>query len=315
MRKAHSMELTTSRSKSNSEPSSSQSSSKSEDVDTKKLDNVEQKKKFATPLDRETINDLRRSRLCFYCKGPYDLNHDYPLKPKGQHRHMEWYFEGEDITDFSDQQAVLVDIGAENSKIEVETKRELEPPKAHMSSMRREGSFRLQGLLPSQRVISLLDTGATHNFIDAQLVERCGIQTHEFEGIRVRVVDAYIHKCEKMVPDLPMKLNNCEFTAGFYVVNMGDTEVILGMKWLHAIGEFTLNLCEMEMKFKIDGVPHVLKAIKDSNLKVITIRRMERLVRHSIPRMRGVESNFQHLALSLHADKQIRGGRTVMSPL
>lgn len=36
MRKARSMELTTSRSKSNSEPSSSQTGSKSEDVDTKK---------------------------------------------------------------------------------------------------------------------------------------------------------------------------------------------------------------------------------------------------------------------------------------
>lgn len=96
---------------------------------------LSKRKKIAAPLDRETINDLRRRRLCFYCKGPYDLNHDCPLKPKGQNRHMEWYFEGEDMTDFSDQQAVPKDTGAENSKIEVETEGELEPPEAHMSSM------------------------------------------------------------------------------------------------------------------------------------------------------------------------------------
>lgn len=69
-----------------------------------------------------------------------------------------------------------------------------------------------------------------------------------------------------MIPDLPMKLNNYEFKVDFYVVNMGDMDVVLGMKWLHAFGEFTLNLREMKMKFKFDRTTHVLKAIKDINM-------------------------------------------------
>lgn len=63
---------------------------------------------------------------------------------------------------------------------------------------------------------------------------------------------------------------------------MGNTDVVLGMKWLHAIGEFTLNLRDMEMKFKVDGTIHILKAIKDNNLKVITLKRMERLIKHDM---------------------------------
>lgn len=95
----------------------------------------------------------------------------------------------------------------------------------------------------------MLDTGATHNFIDARLVERCGIHTQSFEGIRVKVANGYILKCDRMIPDFPTRLNNFEFKADFYVVNMDDTDVVLGIKWLHDIGEFTLNLHEMEMKF------------------------------------------------------------------
>jgi hypothetical protein len=75
-------------------------------------------------------------------------------------------------------------------------------------------------------------------------------------------------------------LNNFEFKANFYVVNMGDIDMVLGMKWLHDIREFTLNLCEMEKRFKMDGRTHVLKAIKDTSCKMISFKRMERLMCH-----------------------------------
>lgn len=99
----------------------------------------------------------------------------------------------------------------------------------------------------------MLDIGTMHNFIDARLVERRGIQTEEFEGIRVRVVDGYTLKCDRMTSGLPLGINNFDFKADFYVVTMGDTNVVLGMKWLHDIGIFTLNLREMEMRFTVDG--------------------------------------------------------------
>ena len=42
------------------------------------------KGKSTTPLDMETLNDLRRKKLCFYCKGPYDRDQDFPIRPKGK---------------------------------------------------------------------------------------------------------------------------------------------------------------------------------------------------------------------------------------
>lgn len=110
----------------------------------------------------------------------------------------------------------------------------------------------MRGVLAGQKVITLLDTGATHNFIDARLVEKRGIQTEEFEGIRVRVADGYTLKCNRMITQLPLRVNNYEFKTDFYVVQMGDTDLVLGMKWLHELGKFTLDLQEMEMSFTIN---------------------------------------------------------------
>ena len=140
----------------------------------------------------------------------------------------------------------------------------------------------MQGVLSGQKIITLLDTGVTHNFIDTRLVERRGILTEKFEGIRVKVVDGFTLRCDKMISKLPMRLNNYEFKADFYVVNMGEIDMVLGMTWLHDIGIFTLNLCEMEMRFEMDGKTHMLKALKDTSCKTISLRKMEHLLHHDM---------------------------------
>jgi len=55
-------------------------------------------------------------------------------------------------------------------------------PIAHISSIQRDGLFRIRGVLGGQQCITLLDTGATHNFIDEGLVTKRGLKTEEFEG-------------------------------------------------------------------------------------------------------------------------------------
>ncbi|GLJ35771.1 hypothetical protein SUGI_0718350 [Cryptomeria japonica] len=105
--------------------------------------------------------------------------------------------------------------------------------------------------------------GATHNFIDEKLVARHGIQTREFEGMCVKVVDSYTLTCNKMITDLLMRLSDYEFKVDFYVVNMGDMDVVLGMTWVHAIEELTLNVKHMELRFEANGRKHVIKSITD----------------------------------------------------
>ena len=84
-------------------------------------------------------------------------------------------------------------------------------------------------------------------------MERHGIINEEFEGLRVKVVDGYTLCCDKMVRDLPLRLNNYEFKAEYDVVNMGDMDIVLGMQWLHSLKEVTLRLEDMEIRFEVNG--------------------------------------------------------------
>lgn len=66
------------------------------------------------------------------------------------------------------------------------------------------GSFGIRGVLNGQWVITLLDTRATHNFIDEGLVARCGLKTEEFEGFKARVADGFTLKCNRRIPNITL---------------------------------------------------------------------------------------------------------------
>ena len=73
-------------------------------------------------------------------------------------------------------------------------------------------------------------------------MERHRIQKKKFGAIRVRVGDGYVLNYDHNIIGLPLEVNNYAFKADFYVVPMRDTDIVLGMSWLHDIGEFTFNL-------------------------------------------------------------------------
>lgn len=85
MKKARSMDFTTPTSKFTSKGTFS-------NHDNKKFPKKEEKAKgkLTFLFDSETLNDLRKRRLCFYCKGPYDINHDFPMKSKGKSNRAIW---------------------------------------------------------------------------------------------------------------------------------------------------------------------------------------------------------------------------------
>jgi hypothetical protein len=76
---------------------------------------------------------------------------------------------------------------------------------------------------------ALVDGGATHNFIDVSLVVRRGLHTEEFEGFHVAVENGYTMKFLDMIPDLEVKLGNYTMTDTFYVVDLSDTDAVLGV--------------------------------------------------------------------------------------
>jgi hypothetical protein len=108
----------------------------------------------------------------------------------------------------------------------------------------------IRGIIQGQWEIALIDGGATHNFIDASLVSRQALQTEEFEGFDVAVADGHTMECLDRIPNLEMKLGNYTVRDTFYVVDLSDTDVVLGVQWMITLGKITTNYQTLEMGFR-----------------------------------------------------------------
>ena len=84
---------------------------------------------------------------------------------------------------------------------------------------------------------ALLDSGATHNFIDQRTVKTLGLGTRSLpQPLRVNNVDGTENRSGGITEycNLWLKQGSVTVKQGFYVANLGRDRVILGHPWFKA---------------------------------------------------------------------------------
>ena len=107
------------------------------------------------------------------------------------------------------------------------------PNKARMvvlSTVPRYHTIRCRSVVLGQRTSVLVDGGATHNFIDADMVEKRKIQIEPFDGFTIVIPSHNTMQCKTWVPKLQVTVGNYTFVDSFYVVDVVDTNVVLGVQ-------------------------------------------------------------------------------------
>ena len=87
--------------------------------------------------------------------------------------------------------------------------------------------------------------------------------------------------CTKWIPKLQVTLGNHTTTNNFYVVNVPDTNVVLGVQWLYSLGENTVNYQVPEMRLKnLEWKPILLRGMHTYPNQVLCSHNMRSILRH-----------------------------------
>ena len=92
----------------------------------------------------------------------------------------------------------------------------------------------------------MLDSGATLNFINSFLVKQKCLLTKAHVGFQVKVARGTFLPCTYLVPQLSITMANDTLTKGFFIVDLADMEVILGIQWMETLDEYT-------QEFQVNG--------------------------------------------------------------
>jgi hypothetical protein len=80
---------------------------------------------------------------------------------------------------------------------------------------------------------------------------------------------------------LAMKLGNYTLTNDLDVVDLVDTNIVLGVQWLHSLWEFTMNYQVMEMKFNTtNNNKVVLRGMSNGGPKIVSNKSMKAIFRN-----------------------------------
>jgi hypothetical protein len=151
---------------------------------------------------------------------------------------------------------------------------------ASISGVPKYNTFGMRGVLQGQRVSVLIDGGPSHNFIDSTLLQRRHIPTVEFEGFKVEVAGGNTMPCNRYIPGMKLTSGRHDLAQDFYVMDLPDTNIILGVQRLSTLEPITTNYKTMEMSFSEEsGRKVLLRGMSGNTTRVVTTKRMEAIFR------------------------------------
>jgi len=90
-------------------------------------------------------------------------------------------------------------------------------------------TMRIVGFLRLHQVIILIDSGSTHNFVDAKLAATLGIQPQPQEGIRVQVANGQEVVSPGRSREVEIKMQGSVFRSSLFILPLAGCDVVLGI--------------------------------------------------------------------------------------
>jgi hypothetical protein len=102
-------------------------------------------------------------------------------------------------------------------------------------------TLKIEGYIKKKKVIVLIDSSSTHNFIHYKLAKALNFFVYQMPELQVMIADGGTMNCSG-------KCNKINLTMGEYVMNspmisipMGGADVVLGIQWLQSLGIMAFN--------------------------------------------------------------------------
>jgi hypothetical protein len=166
----------------------------------------------------------------------------------------------------------------ETDPIEIEDKPEDEPVISiyALTGTPSPQTMRIHGALGKLSVTVLMDSGSTHNFINAEVAQQLGLKPTHFDAMQVMVASGEKLRCTGMCAGLLLWLQGELFVIDFFLLPMDVCEVVLGTQWLRTLGPIWWDFKRLQMNFSWKGRRVDLRGLKPPVHQVVDNRVMDR---------------------------------------
>ena len=138
-----------------------------------------------------------------------------------------------------------------------------------MTEETKEQSMRMRGYIGNAKVVILIDSGATCNFISEEFVRVRGLDITPTRSFGVKVGGGRIIRSSGKCINVPLEVQGIKFIEEFYLFDLGELDVVLGFSWLAKLGETRANWGRLRLSWQISQIWVIIHG--DPDLSVIDI--------------------------------------------
>ncbi|XP_031263269.1 uncharacterized protein LOC116121451 [Pistacia vera] len=139
-------------------------------------------------------------------------------------------------------------------------------------------TLKIRGQLGRESVIVLVDSGASHNFIAHELVQKLGIPVEGKKAFGVMVGNGVTVRGEGICRGVNMQIQGVKVVQDFFPFDLGGADVVLGVSWLSSLGDVCANWRNLTMAFEVEGKRVMLQGDPSLVKTVVSLKAMLRSV-------------------------------------
>lgn len=129
---------------------------------------------------------------------------------------------------------------------------------------------KMWGSIGKTKVLVMIDSGATHNFISPTTVMNAQLHQENLGEMKIKVGTCIIVSGSSVCRKVPLTVQSVDLTNDFIVLEPGSVDIILGVQWLRTIGKCEVDWEEQILSYWAKGTKCTLQGDKSIKCKEIT---------------------------------------------
>jgi hypothetical protein len=139
-------------------------------------------------------------------------------------------------------------------------------------------TLKLIDYIKHRKVIILVDSGITHNFIQCHIAQetQCYIVVNNFQ---IMIANGGSIKCGGNCENVCLQICDYHLKSHMFSINMGGCDIVLGADWLRTLGSILMDFKYLTMQFDQEGHQYKFQGITASSPEIISSHHMENLLK------------------------------------
>jgi hypothetical protein len=143
-------------------------------------------------------------------------------------------------------------------------------------------TLKLIGYIKHRKVIILVDSGNTHNFIHRCIAQETNCYIRATNNFQIMIVNGRSMKCGGCFENVRLKIGDYHLKSHMFAIDMGSCDIVLDAVWLRTLGPILMDFKELTMQFDQEGQQYKFQGIIVGSTEIISSHYMEKMLKKVI---------------------------------